>query len=362
MYDFKRNIKKNASKNIKKVQTWAHLKGRKLSNSILSLYEDSSTSNSEQEKKTESESCENETRLEAPRLTSRAQTHADLSRLNDHQPYEAQEYALGLSLNNLNQISNYSSTMITRSPVKKNQCYDISGTKDLIIINVLKYKNGKPRTGSEKDVERLENAFESRDFNIAKKITTGEVLYDQVKEALKSYVKSDARPSLFAIAIMAHGDEEDRVLFSDGRLESVNKILEPIFKSPKFLGIPKLIICQFCRGNSQIYACQVDKNNTLDSVDSKNDKFINALSDTVYYFATAKGNPAMRSKNDGSPFITSFCKVFQTESEFMEMSYEIHTEVAAKEFWINGEIYRIVPFLSQSLRKKIVFPERQPGN
>ena len=360
MNDFTRNIKKNTSKNIKKVQSWALLKGRKLSNSFQSL-QSSSRTNLDQETRTErpkARSFEDQTWLETPTLTRRAQTHADLPRLRNDLYNAAQEYALGLSLNNLNQNSNYSSPIITQPRDKKSDYYDLSGDKDLIIINVSKYTNGKPRTGSEKDVERLENAFDSRDFNIARKLI-GEVYYNPVKAALKSYVKSDAKPSFLAIAIMAHGDEEDRVMFTDGYRESVNKILEPIFKSPKFLGVPKLILCQFCRGISQIYACQ--EYHTLDSADLKEHKYINALADTVYYFATAKGNPAMRSKN-GSPFITSFCKVFREEPDLMAVSFEVNREVADQEFCTNDDTYRVVPVFNHSLRKRIVFPQSQSDN
>ena len=357
MNDFTRNIKRHTSKNLKRAKSLALLTRRKLSDSILSIYDDSSTSNSEQVIKIERRSFEDLPWFEAPSrepptLTRRAQTHADLPRLRNDLYNAAQEYALGLSLNNLNQNSNNNSTVISQSPTKKHGCYDLSGTKDLIIINVMKYTNGKPRTGSEKDVERLETAFGSRDFNIARKLTSGEVYYDQVKAALKSYVQSDAKPSFFAIAIMAHGDEEDFVRFSDGMPVSVNKILEPIFKSPKFLGIPKLILCQFCRGNSQAYTCH-----SLDSAELKKEKFANSLADTVYYFATAKGNPAMRSK-DGSPFITSFCEVFQREPDLMTVSFEVNREVADQEFWTNGDAYRVVPVFNHSLRKRIVFPEK----
>ena len=262
-------------------------------------------------------------------------------------------------MNNVNRNPNYPSAVISQSPIQKSDCYDLCGTKDLIIINVLKYKQRstninheenqehEERTGSQKDVERLEIAFCSRDFNIVRKLTNGEVFYDQVESTLKSYVDSDAKPSFFAIAIMAHGDEGDLVAFSDWKCESVNKILEPIFKSPKFLGIPKLILCQFCRGVSQKYACHA-----LDSIDSKKQK--NALADTVQFFATAKGNPAFRTEN-GSPFITSFCEKFQREPDLMKVAFEVNDEISSQEFENNGEIYRVVPVLEVTLCKKIVF-------
>ena len=289
-------------------------------------------------------------------LVTRDHTFSDITRLNDLAM--AEQYAqhlskerLGFEMNNLYRNSSYQAAMISQSLNKKNDCYDLTGTKDLIIINVLKYTNAQPRTGSEKDVERLENAFDSRGFNISRKLTNGEVLYNQVKAALKSYISSDAKPSFLTIAIMAHGDEEDRVLFSDGHRESVYKILEPIFKSSKFLGIPKLILCQFCRGYSRIYAGQ--DNYTLDSADLKKHN-INSFTDTIYYFATAKGNPAMRSKN-GSPFITSFCRVFQREPDLMAVSFEVNREVADQEFQTSAETYRVVPVFNHSLRKRIVF-------
>ena len=40
------------------------------------------------------------------------------------------------------------------------------------------------------------------------------------------------------------------IQFSDGKAIKLLKLLEPILVSSKFRGIPKLVICQFCRGGS----------------------------------------------------------------------------------------------------------------
>ena len=120
-----------------------------------------------------------------------------------------------------------------------------------------------------------------------------------------------------------------RIEFSDGNEIEMLKLLESFFTEDTFLMVPKLIICQFCRGtlieqtgfDSSIQELQREVNGQEIVMTIFNPKFnpkklivtqrnypnINKT-DMAILYATASGNPAPRSSSSGSPFITNLCE------------------------------------------------------
>ena len=60
-----------------------------------------------------------------------------------------------------------------------------------------------------------------------------------------------------------------RIEFSDGDKIRLMKLLEPILGSPKFSGIPKVIICHFCRGDYMNSAAIMDNRALSDIVNGQ---------------------------------------------------------------------------------------------
>ena len=242
--------------------------------------------------------------------------------------------------------------------------YDIKGDRDLLIMNISKFESENlpskfDRLGSEVDVHALKFSFEARNFELVEKPLNGWVSYRDLQNLLDAYLKSEGRPKLFAIAIMSHGTENDKIQFSNGETKSVYKMLEPIFTRDKLSGVPKLVICQSCRGESLIPTAMV-----ADS--AKDDQTtINGQADTLFYFATAIGNLAVRDTKDGSPFIKVFCDTFRKENNFFNMSIAINRKIAEKDFpvEIDGDVikYKQIPVFCHSFTKSLEFENFDPS-
>ena len=130
--------------------------------------------------------------------------------------------------------------------------------------------------------------------------------------------------------------------------------MESIFICDKLLGVPKLVICQFCRGDSLIPTATMVADSAND-----NQTTINGQADTLFYFATATGNLAMRDDKNGSPFINVFCEVFRKEINVWKMSIAINRKIAEKDFRISrdGDVfeYKQIPVFCHSFTKMLIF-------
>ena len=158
---------------------------------------------------------------------------------------------------------------------------------------------------------------------------------------------------------MSHGEENDEIIFSDGRKQTLFNCLEPLWNCEGLRGKPKLVITQegfqfhmihanetcmkwrsrtierilskneipfwFCRGKQnehhrkwyrqcrymQVWASYIIIKSQLFRTDSKTlsrDTCVNMQCDTAICYATASGNIAVRSADSGSPFIETICK------------------------------------------------------
>ena len=124
-----------------------------------------------------------------------------------------------------------------------------------------------------------------------------------------------------------------RIEFSEGKDIKMLKLLEKFFTEDEFSTVPKLIICQFCRGTTMV-ATETDGTNNSDLPRKVNGQEIvmeifnpkfnpkklivtkrnypnKNKTDMAILYATASGNHAPRSRSSGSPFITKLCEQLQ---------------------------------------------------
>merc|ERR1711962_126099 len=159
--------------------------------------------------------------------------------------------ALEIALNSENSKSYRSSAASNHS--NNLYSYDLSGQRDLIIVNISKYEKSRERRGSNADVLKIENSFGYRNFKLFNKLT-GNVKKRDVENCFRNYVNclktSNSNVSVLAIAIMSHGSYDDRIVFSDESEFKLLNILQTIIGSQELRGVPKIIIGQFCRGQN----------------------------------------------------------------------------------------------------------------
>ena len=177
------------------------------------------------------------------------------------------------------------------------------------------------REGSERDVERLRNLFESLRFEV---IIKRDLKRDQIEGVAQEYGgKKHDKFVAFALIIMSHGDDEDCILGVDNKPVSVRALMREFQaeKCPSLKGKPKILIIQTCRGSRR---CDVERSGDFvqsinadptefDLADNRVDPFLldSSLSKSVFppetdfllAFATVPGYVSFRSPTFGAFFI-----------------------------------------------------------
>ena len=112
---------------------------------------------------------------------------------------------------------------------------------------------------------------------------------DELLKAVKTFVgNTPEKPhniKMLTFVVMGHGNQDGwfnkntvseffindylRIETSDGKSIRLLEILKSILVSPKFRGIPKLVICQFCRGNFMNSAAMTDGQQMTDRVNGQ---------------------------------------------------------------------------------------------
>ena len=177
------------------------------------------------------------------------------------------------------------------------------------------------REGSEQDVERLRNLFESLRFEV---IIKRYLERYQITGVAQEYGgKKHDKFVAFVLIIMSHGDDEDCILGVDNKPVSVRALMGEFqaFRCPSLKGKPKILIIQTYRDSRQ---CDVERLDDFvnsinadptefDLPDSNVDPFslYSSLSKSVFppendfllTFATVPGYVSFRSPTSGALFI-----------------------------------------------------------
>ncbi|XP_067020800.1 uncharacterized protein [Acropora muricata] len=200
-----------------------------------------------------------------------------------------------------------------------------------VIINNRQFQGNDEayRKGSEQDVERLRNLFESLRFEV---IIKRDLKRDQIEGVAKEYGgKNHDKFVVFVLIVMSHGNHESDILGVDNKSVSVGELMEEfqIERCPSLKGKPKILIIQTCRGSRQ---CDVERHddsvqsinadptefhradNRVDpfSLDSSLSKSVFPLeTDFLLAFATVPGYVSFRSKKSGAFFIQELVEVIE---------------------------------------------------
>ena len=185
--------------------------------------------------------------------------------------------------------------------------YDLNGDRDFLNFNITEYVDEKlNRIGSKEDGKILEKTLFKKGFKL-RAFRDGQMGKQTIVDKLKQYVKDlkkDKRDvKILIIAFMAHGGDEDVIVFSDKRTCRYKSLLKPIFECEQLRGVPKIIINQFCRGEFNMNTAYMDN---VTNGNADRNRLINGQADLLQCFATVEGNVAVRQK-DGSPFIKELC-------------------------------------------------------
>jgi len=183
----------------------------------------------------------------------------------------------------------------------------LNGEKYILSVNIVKYNGiNRDRNGTENDERAIITTFKKyHGFKQKPLCKSGNVKQNELLQAVKKFVaNTPEKPhnlKMLTFVIMCHGNQDGWIETSDGKTIRLLKVLEPILVSPKFTGIPKLVICQFCRGNFMNSAAIMDGQPMTDRV--------NGQTDMIILHATAEGNPALRNgKTGASFFIQELCQ------------------------------------------------------
>ena len=133
-----------------------------------------------------------------------------------------------------NSSNNVSSRNVQNDRSKKIDEYDLNGERDFMYFNITEYDDKKlNRVGSKHDGKILEKTLKRKKFQL-KAYLDGLISEAAIRNKLKSYVDEISRVKrnvkVLIIAFMAHGAQDDRIVFSDESTCRYISLLEPIFE------------------------------------------------------------------------------------------------------------------------------------
>ena len=192
-----------------------------------------------------------------------------------------------------------------------------------VIINNRKFEENDEayREGSEQDVERLSNLFESLGFEV---VIKSDLERHKIEEVAQEYGgKNHNKFAAFVLIVMSHGDDEGCIVGVDNRPVSVRGLMKEFQaeRCPSLKGKPKILIIQTCRGSRQ---CDIERfDNFVESINADPTELDladncvgpfsldSSLSKSVFppeadfllAFATVPGYVSFRSRKSGAFFI-----------------------------------------------------------
>lgn len=166
------------------------------------------------------------------------------------------------------------------------------------------------REASQLDCEKLESTFTLLRFNVVKKknCPSAQVL-SEIRNSLKEFCKNAKQEKVercFIVAILAHG-VKDGLLGIDGKLIEWEDIRKEM-RSVDTVGLPRVLVIQACKGNSQVVKGKGKLVVVEDGPSSDNNTYPSNLRDLFEFSSSVSGFAAFRSPTRGSLFIQSFCK------------------------------------------------------
>ena len=230
-----------------------------------------------------------------------------------------------------------------------------------LIFKVVSYYNQMDdRPGSNVDAERLEKLFKGIGYNVQvhRDPPSAWDFETQLKDLLAKHAIGDS----VIVAVMAHGSNEG-VICSNGDTFSVNKIVSILGNADIYLGKPKLIFIQACRGSrihvlagSRMYVplkTRIPVESDGASLDARQDE---AHSDVLIGYATLPDFLSYQNLQQGSWYIQSLVEVFSQyafEEDVLSLLTFVNYKASGKFKTMRG--FRQIPAPQSTLTKKLFF-------
>ncbi|XP_045762961.1 caspase-7-like [Maniola jurtina] len=236
----------------------------------------------------------------------------------------------------------------------------------LVVFNQENIEGYKPRHGTEKDVEAIEQTFSKFGFEVEvhTDFTKAEIL-----DALKIFREKDFTDyGCVAVVVLTHGTY-DGLLRAKDQQYSETEIINH-FKThdkPTLITKPKLLIIQACRGARPIpgvFARQIGKIHR-DVDDDQGPYTLPIESDMLVLHSSYMGNPSHRDELHGSWFIQALCREIDRlspgidiESIMTEVKKAVAIDMEHEEYnRVTGDIdiNKQMPVMSSTLIRKLYF-------
>ena len=256
-----------------------------------------------------------------------------------------------------------------------------------LIFNFFTYERAVIRYGSNVDAERLDKLFKGIGYNVHVEQDPSSAIEfkTQLNDLLANYANGDS----VVVAVMAHGSNEG-VYCCNGDIVSIDEIVSIVGKADIYLGKPKLVFVQACRGDNPLFhdplelsspvecSMRVDSEETstmplqttarnpaesdaLAFPDAERDSdslpvSIPAYSDVLIGYSTLPGFSSYRNVGKGSWYIQSLVEVFSQyafEEDVLSLLTFVNYNVSRKFKTMDG--FRQIPAPQSTLTKKLYF-------
>ncbi|XP_065075294.1 caspase-1-like [Ochlerotatus camptorhynchus] len=242
--------------------------------------------------------------------------------------------------------------------------YSMNGAKrgKVLIFNQEKFVDGSypPRTGTDKDVERLNHAlprlgFQKEDIKVHKNKSSGEI--NGIAKNLKNNADLEISDCL-VVVILTHGEKNDMLMAKDkayNLYEFIENFNPTTLKS--MAGKPKLFIIQACRGEEVDHGVNLMAYSARDQVDSRT-KICTypEFPDLFVVQSSHHGHIAFRNEK-GSWLIQDLCKAIESCDLETDSIYDILTETndAISKRFSNADKKKQIASIFSTLTKKLYF-------
>jgi len=198
-------------------------------------------------------------------------------------------------------------------------CYDLSGTKRVIIFNQKTFSSRlklNPRNGTEVDVRAIQNTFKSLNWEVE---LYNDSTVSQIRDIiLKKVQLCEDDLAAISIFILSHGEDNGTVFAADYPFRVDHDILAQLTaeKCPGLAGRPKLIFVQACQGQETDQGVSVcDRRRRHTSQDSTSTYKIPNYADFLIFQASFWDHFSFRSSETGSWFVQALCNKIDKSSD-----------------------------------------------
>jgi hypothetical protein len=216
----------------------------------------------------------------------------------------------------------------------------------------------KPRAGTEKDADRLNETLTSLGFDVS--IYT-DPDYEEICKKLERAVSDEenADSDCILVAVLSHGQSDGMLSAYDQEYEE-ERLWKPFLgeKARRLNGKPKIFLIQACRGKGTDEGVEMDGPGDDENRGPK----IPSHADFLMAHATVPGQVSFRNIATGSYFIQELCTVLEREAyteDFVSILTKVQGHMTKKTM---GYQFKQIPSFTSQLSKKMQFVKKMDDN